>query len=161
MGNIKIDELIKDIKNNNTMEKVDISALCDYTSANWLNDILHEIADNSVDIYNYNLLEWCKDNYSYIEYALDEYGTPTDSNGRADFFRMIQQGQYYANCEEIYNNLNDMLKIYVLDLLQKEDIKEITQEQDEKIDELINDWQDKDYLGSLEDIKGVLFNEEL
>lgn len=161
MKNLKIDELIKEIKENDTMEKVNISSLCDYSSTQYLYDTINEIADNSIDIYNYDLLEWSKNNYYYIEYALDEYGTPTDSNGKADFIRMIQQGQYYQNLEEIHDNLDDMLKIYILDLLQKEDIKEISQEQDEKIDELIKEWQDNDYLGSIEDIKEVLFDEEL
>ena len=161
MKNLKIDELIKEIKENNTMEKIDISSLCDYSSTQYLCDTINEIADNSVDIYNYDLLEWCKDNYFYIEYALDEYGTPTDSNGKADFIRIIQQGQYYQNLEEIHDNLDDMLKIYILDLLQKEEIEEITQEQEEKIDELVENWKDNDCLGSLEDIKEVLFDEEL
>ena len=160
MKNIKIDELIKEIKENDTMEKVDISALCDYSSSNYLNDNLHEIADNSVDIYNYDLLEWCKNNYSYIEYALDEYGTPTDSNGKADFIRMIQQGQYYQNLEEIYNNKKEMILMYIYDLMQKEDINEITPEQLERLDELAEEWDNNDILGDLEDIKGALFDEE-
>ena len=66
MEKLKIDDLIKEIKENDTMEKVDISALCDYSSTNYLDDILHEIADNNIDIYNYDLLEWSKKNYSYI-----------------------------------------------------------------------------------------------
>lgn len=153
-----VDLLIKEIKENSTMEKVDISALCDYSSNNWLNDDLHEIADNMVDIYNYDLLEWCKDNYSYIEYALDEYGTPTDSKGKADFIKMIQQGQYYQNLEEIYNNKKEMILLYIYDLIQKEDIKEITLEQLERLDELAEEWDDKDILGNLEDIKGALID---
>ena len=160
MEKLKIDDLIKEIKENDTMEKVDISALCDYSSTNYLDDILHEIADNNIDIYNYDLLEWSKKNYSYIEEAIDEYGTPTDNHGEADFIKMIQQGQYCQNIEDIYNNIDEMIKLYILDLLQKENIEEITPEQLEKIDDIINEWKDRDYLGNIEDIKEGLFNEE-
>lgn len=97
-------------------------------------DIISEIADNNVDVYNYDLLNWVKDNYSYIEEALDELGTPTDDNGKADFLGIIRQGQYYANECDIYDNLEDSLKFYMYDYIEKTlEIDEITEEQNDNL----------------------------
>lgn len=100
----------------------------------YIGDIITEIADNKVDIYTSDLLEWAKGNYSDIEEALDEFGTPTDSNGKADFLKIIQQGQYYQNERDLYDNLEDTLKFYMYDYIEKElNIKEITEEQNDDL----------------------------
>lgn len=105
----------------------------DYDSG-YIGDIITEIADNEVDIYTSDLLEWAKGNYSDIEEALDELGTPTDSNGKADFLKIIQQGQYYQNEQDLYDNLEDALKFYMYDYIEKElNIKEITEEQNDDL----------------------------
>lgn len=148
-----INELMNEMKENNTMTKVDLNDLCDYNETSFLSDVLSEIADSCTDIYNNDLLEWSKGNYSYIEDALYDLGTPEDSKGKPDFIRMIQQGQYYQNYEEIQENLEDMLKFYMLNLLQKNDINELSEEQLKKLDELVKAWKNKDILGDIEDIK--------
>ena len=38
-----------------------------------VHDTLHEIADSNCDVYNYDLLEWVKDNYHYVEDAISEW----------------------------------------------------------------------------------------
>lgn len=152
----KIDELIKEIKESNKTNRISIDCLCDYGYTNYLQDTISEIADNYISIYNSDLLEWAKDNYSYIEDAIDEFGTPTDEKGNADFIKMIQQGQYMSNLEELNNNVDDMIKLYILDLLQKDGKEELTDEKIEKIDDLIESWKNDDILGSLEDIKESL-----
>lgn len=101
----------------------------DYSNG-YICDIISEIADNHVYIYNYDLLEWAKDNYGYIEEALDEFGTPTDSRGKTDFIKIIQQGQYYAYEQELYNNLHDNIEYFILDYIEKTlDFEEITETQ--------------------------------
>lgn len=151
--------LIKEIKEDNKNNDIDISSLCDYSETQYLCDILHEIADNNVSIYNYDLLEWSKNNYSYIEDAICEFGFPNDSNNKPDFIRAIQQGQYYYNYEEITSNLDDMMNLYILDMLKDNDILEITEEEKEKIDDLISTWKDNDILGNINDIIEVLKDE--
>lgn len=159
MEKYNILDLIKEIKENNENNDIDISSLCDYNETQYLSDTLHELADNNILIYTNDLLEWCKNNYSYIEDAIFEFGFPNDSNNKPDFIRAIQQGQYFYNYEEITNNLDDMIKIYILDLLKDNDILEITEEETEKIDDLISTWQDNDILGNINDILEVLKNE--
>ena len=46
---------------------------CDYDNG-YICDIITEIADNHVDIYNSDLLDWAKGNYSYIEESILGFG---------------------------------------------------------------------------------------
>lgn len=106
---------------------------CDYDNG-YICDIIAEIADNHVDIYNSDLLDWAKGNYSYIEEALDEFGTPTDSKGNADFIKIIMQGQYLYNERDLYDNLEDSLKLFAYVYIQNVlGIEEITEEQNENL----------------------------
>lgn len=118
-------------------------------------DIITEIADNNVDLYTADLLEWVPDNYSYIEEANIELGTPND------FLKQIQQGQYYYYERNLYDNLEDILKNYMYNYIEKYlDIEEITEEQREKL----LDWDFTDNnksLGNLiEHINKIFKNEE-
>ena len=53
-----------------------------------ISDVVSEIADNNVDIYNTDLLEWLAGNYSVFEEAIDEFGFPSN-DGRADLMKAI------------------------------------------------------------------------
>lgn len=106
-------------------------------------DIITEIADNNVDIYYYDLFEWAKNNFSYINEANEELGTP------ADITKQIQQGQYFCNEQDLYNNLEDSLKFFMYDYIEKElKIKELTEEQN---DDLL-DWDFSDNNERLENL---------
>lgn len=134
----KIEELKKDLFTGEIGDN-----LCDYSSG-YICDVISEIADNNVDIYTYDLLEWAKGNYSYIEDAIDELGTPTDSQGRADFIGMIRQGQYIYYSNDLYENLDDIIKNYIYNyILNDLNIEEITEEQEEEIDMLSYDNNDE------------------
>lgn len=99
----------------------------DYSDG-YIGDIIMDIADNNVDIYTQDLLDWIPDNYSYIEEANQEMGVPDD------FIKQIQQGQYYFNERNIYEHLEDILKYYMYDFIENNlDIKEITEEQNERL----------------------------
>jgi len=58
-------------------------------------DIISEIADNNIDIYYFDLVEWThdRDNIATIEEAVNEFGLPK----KFDFYKQIQLGQYKAN----------------------------------------------------------------
>lgn len=108
----------------------------------YISDIINEIAGNNIDIYTYDLLEWAKENYEYIERGIDEYGVATDSNGRADFIGMIRYGQSLYIDEDLYNNLKDNLMNRIIEYLKENGIDGITEEQDNALcdiyDELVN-----------------------
>lgn len=122
MENLKIEELKRELFTGDLGD-----CFWDYNDG-YICDIIAEIADNHVDIYNSDLLEWAKENYSYIEKAMDEFGKPDD------FFQYIRQGQFYYYEEDLYNNLEDSLKYfmytYVKDVL---DIDELTEEQNDNL----------------------------
>ena len=61
-------------------------------------DIIHEIADDEVDIYTQDRFEWlAKDNNYYVlEDAIDEFGFP-ERDGKPDFVQAVALAQYKAN----------------------------------------------------------------
>ena len=77
-----------------------------YDGSDYICDAISEIADENVDTYYPDLFEWAKENYVYINDANDELGMPHD------IIEQIQQGQYYAIEQEIYENLQDCIKNY-------------------------------------------------
>lgn len=130
-----------------------------YNCQDDINDIIHDIADDNVDIYNYDLLEWAKDNYSYIEEAMDEFGTATDDRGHADFIRCIMQGQYKYIEETLYNNYDNMLEYLAYYILQDEGIEEIEEDKATEIS-MIN-FDNIDSITELEDELKEIIEEEV
>ena len=72
-----------------------------------IQDAISEIADNNIDVYNYDLLDWFKDNYIKVEDAIEEYGFP-ETDGKPDMLQAIRQGQYLENEEVLYEALKDI-----------------------------------------------------
>ena len=145
MENLKIEELKKELFTGDFGD-----CFWDYNDG-YICDIITEIADNHIDIYNSDLLEWAAGNYSYIDEAMQEFGKPDD------FLQYIRQGQFLAYEQDLYNNLEDSLKnfmyTYIQDVL---DVNEITEEQNDNL--LDYDFSDNnDTLENLIDhIKEVL-----
>lgn len=138
---------IKDLKNELYFE--DIGAEFLNYNEGYIGDIITEIADNNVSMYTCDVLEWAKGNYSYVEEAIDELGVATDSNGRTDLIRTIQTGEYIANKETIDNNLEEILKFYMYNYIEKDlGIEEITEEQN---NELLH-WDFENYDEHLENL---------
>ena len=75
-----------------------------------ITDQIHDLADDSVDIYNSGLLDWLSENRSdavyYIEEAVGEFGI--DYNN-FDFWRLLSSGQYLMYERQLYDNLKDTL----------------------------------------------------
>lgn len=93
MENIKIK--IEDLKSDLYIGELG-EYFSDYSNG-YICDIITEIADNQVPIYYSDIWEQAKDNIEEIEEALEEFGTPTDSNGNADLIKIFQQGIYLKN----------------------------------------------------------------
>jgi len=72
-----------------------------------IQDAISEIADNNIDVYNYDLLDWFKDNYIKVEDAIEEYGFP-ETDGKPDMLQAIRQGQYLENEEVLYEALEEI-----------------------------------------------------
>lgn len=148
---INIKEIKEETKENLRFTYCD--NICDYDSG-YICDIISEIADNNVDIYYNDLFEWAKNNTSWIEEANEELGTPTDIT------KQIQQGQYIAYTQELYDNFDDMIQLFIYDYIYNTlNIEEITEEQKEELDMLNYDNNDK-LENIIDDISEVLSDEE-
>ena len=110
----------------------------DYTldTSSYLSDLISEYSDNWVYIYNYDLLNWVKDNYEYVEMAISEFGIDEKN---FNFFRLLQTGQYLQNEEMLYSDESKIIELMTYNyLLDNED--EIEKDIDEKdIDEMIDE----------------------
>ena len=139
------DEKIKDLKDN--LQNTFCDNICDYDNG-YICDVISEISDNNIDIYYYNLFDWLKNNYSDVEDAIDEFGEPRDAKGHFDIIKAIQQGQYYQFTNELYENFEDMMLLFIYDYLQKNDINL----NDEQIEELENYISSVDNNDKLDDV---------
>lgn len=112
-------------------------------------DIITEIADNNVPIYNSEIWSQAVENSNYIEEALQEFGTPTDNNGQVDLIKIFQQGLYYKNEQDVYENLEEILKNWMYNYIEYDlKIKELTDQENEN---LLN-YDFTDHNSTLEDL---------
>lgn len=118
-------------------------------SSNYICDAITEYASESVDIYYNDLFEWAKGNYSYIDKALAELGCFENS------FALLTDSQYLQNYEELYNDIQQIIKkLAYYNILQKlEDIDTIerTAEQIENFEIAIEDIDDNDSICEIND----------
>ena len=142
------DETLKDIKGRVNHTFAD--SIVDYDNG-YICDIISEIADNNVDIYTSDLLDWLRYNYSIVEDANREYGTPDD------IIKQCQQGQYYKYNNDLYDVMDDMLLLFAYNYLRDNDI-ELNAEQLEELESELStiDNNDKleDIIEKIEEIKG-------
>lgn len=117
--------------------------ICDYDNG-YICDIITEIADSHVDVYTSDLLDWARDNYSYIDEANEEFGRADD------FLGEIRQGQFLYNERDLYDNLEDSLKLFAYVYIQNVlGIEEITEEQNE-------DLLDYDYTDNNDELENII-----
>lgn len=93
-------------------------------------DVFSEIADSNVDIFTSDLFEWGKSNLYYIDEATKEFGDPHD------ILKQLQQGQYYAYEQELYENEEDIIKYFAYSYLDENEIK-LTEEKEEDLNDFL------------------------
>lgn len=131
---------------------------CDYSGHHYICDVISEIADNNIDIYNYDLFEWCKTNYEWVEDAIAQGLCDTSS---PSIPRMIQAGQYEYNSSNLYEHLDSIMLNYCLNFIEQDlSIKEITQEQYDEIEAKCTNVDNNDTLDDFEDFLSELFEIE-
>ena len=154
MKNENILNEMKELKNCLDDEVLNMfSEAVDYNGCMYICDVISEVIDSNINIYYDNLFDWCKGNYSYVEDAINELGTPPNKKGNADFMKMIQQGQYYYYEQLFYDNLDAFVKYYTLKYLIDNKINV----DDEKLERLLDvDSTDIDNIDYLEDIEDYI-----
>lgn len=134
---IKIEELKKDLFTGDLGDR-----FRDYDNG-YICDIITEIADANIDVYYYDLFDWAKNNFDIIEEANEEFGASND------IIKQMQQGEYLAFEHDLYDNLEDSLKYFMYDYIEKDlKIEEITEEQNENL----LDWDFSDNNEQLENL---------
>ena len=92
--------------------------ILDYSSG-YICDVFSEIANSNVDIYTSDLFDWGKNNLWYIDEATKEFGNPND------ILKQLQQAQYYAYEEELYEQKDEIIKLYMYSYMQDNNINAI------------------------------------
>lgn len=133
------DEILKELKTNLSFTYGE--QITNFDSG-YVGDVFSEIADSNVDIYTSDLFEWGKSNLYYIDEATKELGDPHD------ILRQLQQGQYYAYEQELYENKDDVIRYFAYSYLNDSEIK-ISEEQEEDLEDYLSDI---DSNSKLEDI---------
>lgn len=146
----KYDKILEELKNN--LRATYCDNICDYDSG-YVCDIISEIADRNIDIYHEDLFEWAKGNYTYIDDATAELGRPNT------IIKEIQQGQFYRNEQELYDNLEEMLLLFVYDYLDKNEI-DLTDEQIENLESEIGSMDNNNQLEEIIDYINELKEDE-
>lgn len=123
--------LIDDTKN--IMNSVSIIMVEDYyKTGHYITDCMSWASDDLVDIYTKDLLDWACDNYDMIDESINELGQPDK------FLDIIRQGQYYSYDKQMYEDLNEIVKLSALYMIddneQKDNLNEV--DIDKIIDEL-------------------------
>lgn len=135
---------IKDLKNE--LNLGDYGEDITNYSSGYVSDIVNEIADNYIDIYTYDLFEWAKGNTYYIDRATDELGRPDTIEDE------IRQGQYIAYQEDLYNNIEDILKYWAYSYIEDHyNVTELTEEQNDEIE-----FYNYNNVDKLEEIEGMI-----
>lgn len=123
--------LIDDTKN--IMNSVSIIMVEDYyKTGHYITNCISWASDGLVDIYTKDLLDWACDNYDMIDESINELGQPDN------FLDIIRQGQYYSNDRQMYEDLNEIVKLSALYMIddneQKDNLNDV--DIDKIIDEL-------------------------
>lgn len=135
------DEIINNLKDN--LKYCYGDNITNYDSG-YIGDVFTDIADSNVDIFTSDLFEWAKNNLHYIDEATKEFGNPND------IIKQLQQGQYYAYEQELYEYKDDIMRYFAYSYLNDNEIK-INEEQEEDLDDYLTSLDSNDKLDSIID----------
>lgn len=155
MDKINILEELKTLKKENELEYMDVDCLCDYSDTMYLYDVISEIADNHISIYTYDLYNWLNEDYNNSDWV-NQYKQECGSCDEID--AEIRGGQYLCYYNDLCNNVDDLLLYYYYDLLIKNDINELTENQYYNLTDFIS--YHNDTIESLETLKNEVLDDE-
>ena len=119
-------------------------------------DAITEYADNEVHIYYSDIFDFAKEHYDYVEQAIEEFGVATNGK-KVDLLRTIQQGEFLYNEEQLYDDLEDIVKLVAVNHLIDNDIEldeEQTEELFDKLEGIDNNDRFDDILDAIKDVMG-------
>lgn len=116
----------------------------------YIDDVIFQVANNSVDIYDSDLWDWARDNKEYIEEAVIEYGINTRDFNLIELFR---QGQYLCYRNIMEGNVEALIQYYAYDYIYSElNINEISTDEKQKLEEMLSELNDSSKIDEIIDI---------
>ena len=106
-------------------------------SSTYICDAIAEYADNNVDIYYSDILDWARKNILRVNRGIEEFGTSYD------VFKDIQNAQYLVNSDELYEDLDDMIMCLICEHLISLDVEELDEEKWDEIESESFDHNDR------------------
>lgn len=98
-------------------------------NSGYICDMISDKADSAVPYGWKELCDWASEHYDDINDAVAAFGTPKEF----DFFRIIQQGYFYANEHELFEQMDDIIKGLIFKGLIDNGVTEVTDEQFDKL----------------------------
>ena len=115
--------------------------LCDYSGGNYISDAITEIADNHTSIYYTDIKEFIIENFEAVEDAINEFGW---EGCGGDLYKAGQMAEFLTIQNDIYDNIEDCLKLYALNYIEHDcDYSEISEELANIIDNITDSDFDK------------------
>ena len=94
---------------------------CADNRSEYICDAISETADNAVDIYTRELLEWAIDNPEYIDEAAQE-GLVDMRNTDNIMVKLAQAGQYEYYTQQLYKDIVAIVLNYAFEYLKTDEI---------------------------------------
>lgn len=104
---------------------------CSDYGEDYITDRFHDVADENIDIYNYDLLQWLPDHYEWLEEA-DAQGLLEGTNG--DIFKMVRAAQYMCFTQDMYDHQEDIVRYVTLESLKDSGVYAVSQELADALD---------------------------
>lgn len=144
---------MKEYNLDNNLNQNDESMIVDFFQYDdgYICDIISEIADNNVGMYNSDICENCWGLYSSGMY--DEAVDSGLING-SDLIQNLQSAWYYYNEQQIYNNLSELVYNWAVEYINNNNI-ELTDKQMEVFE---NDIKNIDNNSEFSDIIELIEN---
>lgn len=106
-------EMIKQIKSQ--INDISVDLVDEYhDTTRYICDAISQVADDHVDIYNYDLKQWLQEDseaVDCIEEAVGEFGI---NHQDFDFYRLIQSGQYLQSERQLYSDIENIVILSAL-----------------------------------------------
>ena len=137
---LKVKELMEELKTSMSDVATEIT---DYSNSDSFDDVCHGIADSNVGIYYKELDEFLVNNISEVEQKMKEQQS-------YDIYGAVRELQYEETYTTLCSEEDDMKLLFAYQVLLKNDITEITDEQQSDIefqcDEHSDLWEIRDYI---------------
>ena len=129
-----------------------IDRICDYGGSSYICDAISEIADGATSIYYSDILDFIKHNPKALADVVAEGLYIVDSSHEYDLYKHGQAAEYMTIERDLYDNIDDMIKLYAIDYYRANHGDEIDAETWEMICDDLEEIANNNRLWDIENI---------